>query len=132
MRRSVLPAVSIASILGLATACGDGAQAGEKAAERGFAFVDVASEAGAALGNVSGDARRWYIPESNGNGAAWLDYDGDGDMDLFVGNGQGVRYEDDGKQLVEERIAKSALYRNDTKPRGPLKFADVSAETGAA
>ncbi len=132
MRRSVLPAVSIASILGLATACGDGAQAGANAAERGFAFVDVASEAGAALVNVSGDARRWYIPESNGNGAAWLDYDGDGDMDLFVGNGQGVRYEDGGKRLVEERIAKSALYRNDTKPGGPLKFADVSAETGAA
>jgi hypothetical protein len=91
-----------------------------------FRFVDVAAEAGITVRNVSGDPRRWYIPESNGNGAAWLDYDSDGDQDLFVGNGQGLAYHDDGARLEVVREATSRLYRNE----GFLRFADVSMETG--
>jgi len=93
-----------------------------------FRFVDVAAEAGLDLVNVSGDPRRWYIPESNGNGAAWLDYDQDGDLDLFVGNGQRLEYVDDGARLEVVREATSRLYRND----GFLNFKDVSRETGTA
>ena len=91
-------------------------------------FVDVAASAGLTLRQVSGDPRRWYIPESNGTGAAWLDYDGDGDMDLFIGNGQGLRYLDDGARLEIVRSAHSALYRND----GGLHFTDVSEAAGCA
>jgi hypothetical protein len=91
-----------------------------------FRFVDVAAEAGIDVRNVCGDARRWYIPESNGSGAAWLDYDGDGDQDLFVGNGQELAYHDDGARLEIVRTATSRLYRNE----GFMRFADVSVETG--
>jgi len=112
--------------------CDQGTQAAEVPQPGRFSFVDVAAEAGVTLVNVSGDPRRWYIPESNGNGAAWLDHDGDGDMDLFVGNGQGLRYEEGGKRLVVEQVARSAFYRNDTPRGGPLKFTDVSVEVGAA
>jgi enediyne biosynthesis protein E4 len=112
-------------------ACSDSTRAAEVEA-RNFEFVDVARAAGVTLRNVSGDERRWYIPESNGSGLAWLDLENDGDMDLFVGNGQGLRYEDGGARLVVERTAHSALYRNDTERGGPLRFADVSAESGAA
>lgn len=93
-----------------------------------FRFVDVASEAGLDVVNVSGDPRRWYIPESNGNGAGWLDFDQDGDLDLFLGNGQRLRYVDDGSELVVVREATSRLYRN----HGFLRFEDISLETGAA
>jgi hypothetical protein len=88
-------------------------------------FVDVATEAGLDLVNVSGDPRRWYIPESNGNGAAWLDHDGDGDLDLFIANGAEVHYVDDGRRLDVRHTATSRLYRND----GALQFTDVTDET---
>ena len=90
-------------------------------------LVDVAAKAGIDVTVVCGDPRRWYIPESNGSGAAWLDVDNDGDMDLFVGNGAHVRYVDDGKRLEIVRDASCHLYRND----GGLRFTDVTAETGA-
>src|SRR5688572_9189116 len=44
-------------------------------------FKDVASEAGLTLINVSGEGTNDYIVEANGNGAAFFDYDNDGDMD---------------------------------------------------
>src|SRR5262245_49990138 len=91
-------------------------------------FVDIAREAGLDVVNVSGDPRRWYIPESNGNGAAWLDFEGDGDLDLFIGNGQGLRYVDDGARLEIVPEATSRLYLNE----GFLHFTDASRETGAA
>lgn len=100
-------------------------------AEADFNFVDVAADAGIAVVNVSGDPRRWYIPESNGCGAAWLDYDGDGDPDLFVANGAGMNYVDDGRRLEIQRTGGSRLYRNDTPKGGPLRFADVTKATGA-
>jgi hypothetical protein len=91
-----------------------------------FAFVDVAKASGLDLVNRCGDPRRWYIVESNGNGAAWLDHDGDGDMDLFLGNGSTLEYVNDGAQLVAKHDGRSKLYRND----GKWKFTDVSAAAG--
>src|SRR6058998_1086906 len=85
-------------------------------------FVDIAAEAGLDLVNVCGDPRRWYIPESNGNGAAWLDFEGDGDLDLFIGNGQRLRYVDDGERLEVLPETTSRLYLND----GFLHFRDAS------
>jgi hypothetical protein len=118
-----------AALIGLTPSCGTEEVSAREG--RSFELVDVAAEAGIDVVNVSGDPRRWYIPESNGSGAAWLDHDLDGDMDLFVGNGAGLLYVDGGKRLEVERTASSRLYRNDHGTGEGLAFSDVTEECGA-
>src|SRR5215510_900242 len=69
-------------------------------------FKDVAGNLGLTLMNISGEGRNDYIIEANGNGAAFFDYDNDGDMDVLVTNGSTLkRYAEGGDPVV-------ALYEN--------------------
>lgn len=83
-------------------------------------FVDVTSGSGIGLENVSGSPTKTAIPESLGQGAAALDYNGDGKLDLFIVNGDMLP---GSKPRVEPR---PALYRNE----GNLRFTDVTVEAG--
>ena len=47
-------------------------------------FVDIAAEAGLDTAQIGGGDDVDYIIESLGTGGAWLDYDGDGDPDLYL------------------------------------------------
>ena len=49
-------------------------------------FTDVAAEVGLVAPNVSGRDQK-YIVETSIGGTAFLDYDNDGDVDLYVANG---------------------------------------------
>ena len=129
MPRDRAAALAPPLLLALAlAACGGGAAAPAPAVSGRLELVDVAAQAGLDLVQTSGDPRRWYILESNGTGAAWLDHDGDGDLDLFVGNGGELVYHDDGRRLEVVRSARSTLYRND----GGLRFTDVGEAAGCA
>jgi len=107
---------------------GEAQAAALAAGQRELLFVDVAAERGIDVVNVSGSSERSYIVESNGCGAAWLDYDGDGDLDLFIANGAGLTYHDGGKRLEVVREASSRLYRNDGRDK---RFVDVTDDAGA-
>src|SRR5438876_11371531 len=69
-------------------------------------FRDVASNVGLTLMNVSGEGRNDYIVEANGNGAAFFDYDNDGDMDVLITNGSTLKHYANGGDPVV------ALYEN--------------------
>jgi hypothetical protein len=69
-------------------------------------FRDAASDAGLTLMNISGEGQNDYIIEANGNGAAFFDYDNDGDMDVLITNGSTLkRYAAGGDPVA-------ALYEN--------------------
>ena len=83
-------------------------------------LVDVAAEAGIDLVNVSGGPAKDYIVDANGNGAAFFDYDNDGDLDVLIVNGSTrERFAQGGDPMV-------ALYQNDGRGR----FRDVTAASG--
>src|SRR6185503_3996964 len=83
-------------------------------------LVDVAEQAGITLLNICGGASKDYIVEVNGNGAAFFDYDNDGDIDALIVNGSTLaNMKQGGDQMI-------ALFRNDGKGH----FADVTRASG--
>ena len=89
-------------------------------AETGFSsFTDVAKAMGITAMNIHGGATKDYIVEANGNGAAFFDYNNDGNVDALIVNGSTLdHYRDGGDPLV-------VLYRNDGNT-----FTDVTAAAG--
>ena len=81
--------------------------------------MDVAVDLGVVLKNVSGDSEQSYVIDTMMGGSALLDYDNDGDLDLYVLNGSRVV----GFPVGEH--PRNAFYRNDGD-----KYADVTEESG--
>ena len=81
-------------------------------------FTEVAAESGIHFRHWDGRSGRRYFVETLGSGAAWFDYDRDGDIDLYLANGADLP----GK---ESRISPTnVLYRNN----GYGTFSDITVE----
>ena len=88
-------------------------------------FTEVTTEAGIRFHHFDG-TRSTQLPEDMGSGAAWGDYDGDGDPDLYLVNESGPLTRTEAE--TEASPARSALYRNE----GNGAFTDVTEEAGLA
>ncbi len=89
-------------------------------ADRVVRLTDVAARAGIDLLNLSGSPTKDLVMDANGNGAAWFDFDRDGDVDALVVNGS--RFE----RLKRGGDPMAALYRNN----GDGTFTDVTVSSG--
>src|SRR6476469_878570 len=96
-----------AVLLGILWACGGQQQAAPPAqfveASDGFSFT-----------HRNGASGKLLMTEIMGSGAALLDIDNDGDLDLFLVQSAGP----------------SKLFRNELVPGGSLRFTDVTASSG--
>ncbi len=83
-------------------------------------FVDITREAGIAFKHDNGALGEKLLPETMGAGAAFLDYDNDGDQDLFFVNSSYWPHHE------VKPAPTQALYRNDGKGH----FEDVTRAAG--
>ncbi|MDH3746152.1 MAG: hypothetical protein OES47_13720, partial [Acidobacteriota bacterium] len=82
MKRLDLRVISVAFV---ALAGPTGAEQGPSAS--GPFFVDRAAEWGLAFEHFNGMSGEFYFPEMTGQGGAFLDYDNDGDLDVYFVQG---------------------------------------------
>jgi len=83
-------------------------------------FTDITAAAGIDFVHVNGAYGDKLIPETMGSGLAFIDYDNDGDPDLYLVNST---YWPD---KAEGRTTSGRLYRND----GGGRFTDVTVDAG--
>ena len=89
-------------------------------ADTSIQFVDVTQEAGIHWKHVDGRSGQKYFMETLGSGAAFFDYDADGDPDLYFVNGAPL------PGYVSQEIPTNCLYRNN----GDGTFTDVTEKVG--
>ncbi len=98
---------------GSSKATGDGATAGP-------CFRDVTLAFGLRFHHENGATGKRYFVETNGSGAAWLDYDGDGDLDLYLVQGAAK------PGFKPNKLLRNSLLRNDLASDGERRFVDVT------
>jgi hypothetical protein len=84
-----LPFIAVLAVITGACADPEPAPPAESADARPW-FSDDAAAAGLEFVNDPGPAGSYFMPQSNGNGAALFDYDQDGRLDVYLLNGAGA------------------------------------------
>jgi hypothetical protein len=94
-------------------------------------FEEISKRTGLDFWQFSGATGDFHLPEIMGSGAALIDYDNDGDLDVYLV--QGAPPSPQGKPLVplpEGWKPGNRLFRNNLIESGKLSFTDVTEEAG--
>ena len=116
-RRSSIIGILILFLIAIAP---QGILIGSVSADTNIQFVDVTLEAGIHWKHVDGRSGQKYFMETLGSGAAFFDYDADGDPDLYFVNGTPL------PGYVSQEIPTNCLYQNN----GDGTFTDVTEKAG--
>jgi hypothetical protein len=87
-------------------------------------FEEVASASGLDFEHVRARTIRYWLPEIMSAGSAWLDYDGDGDLDIYLVQGGDLDAIENPRAQPDS--PRNRLYRN----RGDGTLEDVTNEAG--
>ncbi len=104
-----------------------------------YPFTDIARSTGLDFVHFTGSTGNFHMPENLGPGCALLDYDNDGDLDVYLVQGALIDPHTTYKDcLFPPQVPlppRNRLYRNelvsDGKHRGELRFVDVTEASGA-
>ena len=91
-------------------------------------FVDRAAQLGVDFVHDNGMTDELYFAENMGGGAALFDADGDGDLDLYLGQGHRLAPAA-GRSAPGAPEPRDRLYRNDLEA-GELRFTDITGTSG--
>ena len=95
-------------------------------------FKEVAAEVGLNFRHYNGMTGKFFLPEIMGAGATLFDYDSDGDLDVFIVQGDvlepGNRPESTLFPWKESEPPRGRLFRNDLDT-GKLRFTDVTEKS---
>ncbi len=90
-------------------------------------LVDIADESNLKFVHSTGSTGQFYFPEIAGSGCAFLDYDNDGDLDIYVIQSHPL----DSARAGNSDSARNRLFRNDLDLGQPrITFVDVTDESG--
>jgi enediyne biosynthesis protein E4 len=94
-------------------------------------FREAAAEVGLTFHHFTGATGEYYLPEIMGAGVALLDYDNDGDLDVYLVQGTVLA---GGAELkfppARDWKPGNRLFRNELVPSGKLRFTDVTEQAG--
>lgn len=94
-------------------------------------FRDVALESGLRFTHDNGATGELYMPEIMGAGVALVDFDLDGDLDVYLVQGVVIQTSPAEVESAQQAATPvNRLFRNDLIPAGELRFVDVTASSG--